>query len=57
MKEYFDSKKSLWNQKHKDIKIFGFPIEVYVQDKNEPHASTGVYSLEKNEWKVKPQRN
>ena len=55
VKEYFDSKKSLWNQKHKDIKIFGFPIEVYVQDKNEPHASTGVYSLEKNEWKIKPQ--
>ena len=54
--EYFNSKKELWNQKHENIKIFGFPVELYVQDKNEPHASTGVYSLEKNEWIVKPKK-
>lgn len=54
--EYFQSKKDLWNQKHENIKIFGFPVEVYVQDKNEPHASSGVYSLEKNKWVIKPEK-
>ena len=56
VKEYFNSKKTLWNQEHEDIKIFGFPVELYVQDKNEPHASSGVYSLEKNKWIQKPKK-
>lgn len=54
--EYFKSKKELWNQNHQDIKIYGYPVEVYVQDKSEPHASTGIYSLETNKWVVKPKR-
>ena len=54
--EYFRSKKELWNNDHKDLTIYGFPVEVYVQDKNEPHASTGVYSLEKNKWIEKPEK-
>ena len=54
VKNYFDSKKDLWNQEHKDIKIYGFNIEVYVQDINEKHESSGVYSLEKNKWLIKP---
>lgn len=56
VREYFQSKKELWNQKHKDIKIYGFPIEVYVQDKNEPHISSGIYSIEKNDWVKKPKK-
>ena len=56
VKNYFDAKKKEWNNKHSEIKIFGFPIEVYVQDKNEPHKSSGVYSLEKNEWITEPNR-
>lgn len=57
VKNYFDSKKKEWNEKHSDIRIFGFPVEVYVQDKNEPHKSSGVYSLEKNEWIKEPNRD
>lgn len=56
VKEYFKSKKDLWNQQHQDIKIFGFPVELYVQDKSELHVSNGVYSLEKNKWLEKPSR-
>ena len=33
-----------------------FPVEVYVQDTNEKHASSGVYSLDKNEWLTEPKR-
>lgn len=54
VKEYFKMKKDEWNEKHKDLKIYGYPIEVYVQDKSEPHASSGIFSLEKNEWVIEP---
>lgn len=53
---YFYSQKKLWNEEHKDLRIFGFPVEVYVQDVNKKHTSSGVYSLEKNEWVIEPER-
>jgi len=56
VKKYFDSLKNQWNEEHGDLKIFGFPVEVYVQDTNEEHASSGVYSLDKNEWLTEPKR-
>jgi hypothetical protein len=56
VKEYFDAKKKLWNEEHPELTVFGFPIEVYVQDANEEHASTGVYSLDKNDWITEPKR-
>ena len=56
VKNYFLSKKSLWNDEHKDIKIFGFPVELYVQDVDEEHDSSGVYSLDRDTWIVEPKR-
>lgn len=56
VENYFYSQKELWNEEHKDLKIFGFPIEVYVQDVNQEHTSNGVYSIEKNEWLTEPDR-
>ena len=54
---YFDGKKTEWNNKHENLTIFGFPIEVYVQNTDEKHVSGGVYSLEKNKWLVQPDLN
>lgn len=54
-KDYFNAKKSLWNRIH-DIFIGGFEVEVYVQDENEPHTSSGVYSVLNDEWIVEPDR-
>ena len=54
VREYFTMKKNEWNEKHKNLKIFGFPVEVYVQDANEPHASSGVYSIDKDKWLTEP---
>ena len=54
VREYFTMKKNEWNEKHKNLKIFGFPVEVYVQDANEPHASSGVYSVDKDKWLTEP---
>ena len=53
---YFYSQKNLWNEEHSDIKIMGYPVEVFVQDVNERHDSSGVYSLEKNKWLIEPER-
>jgi len=53
VKEFFDAKKNVWNEKH-DIKIKGFDVEIYVQDVDEKHVSTGVYSVLNNEWVVEP---
>ena len=47
--EIFKLKKTLFNSTH-DLKIKGFEVELYVQDTNEPHISTGVYSVLFNEW-------
>lgn len=54
-KDYFNAKKSLWNRIH-DIFIGGFEVEVYVQDDNEPHTSTGVYSVLNDNWITEPDR-
>lgn len=54
-KEFYSAKKSLWNDKH-DIKINGIEVEIYPQDKNEPHSSSGVYSILKDEWLVEPKK-
>ena len=53
---YFYSQKKLWNEEHKDLRIFGFPVEVFVQDVKKEHTSSGVYSLEKNKWLEEPER-
>jgi len=55
VREFFNAKSALWNKNH-NIVIFGHDVELYVQDLNEDHHSTGVFSLENNEWINKPVR-
>jgi hypothetical protein len=55
-KEFFDAKKNVWNNTH-NIKIKGYDVELYVQDVNEEHVSSGVYSILHNKWLVEPERN
>jgi hypothetical protein len=53
VKEFFDAKKNVWNEKH-NILVKGFDVELYVQDLNEPHVSSGVYSVLHKNWVVEP---
>jgi len=53
--ELFRLKKTIYNDKH-DITIYGYDVEVYVQDESESHFSSGVYSLLSNNWLVKPKK-
>jgi hypothetical protein len=54
VKDYLDSKRKIWNDTH-NIKIYGFDVEIYTQDINEEHTSSGVYSLLNDKWLVKPE--
>ena len=55
VKEFFNAKKSFWNNRH-DIELKDIEVELYPQDTNEPHTSSGVYSVFDNEWLVKPKK-
>jgi hypothetical protein len=53
LNDYLLDKKALWALHH-DIKVVGYPVELYAQDVNEPTSKNqGVYSLLKNKW-IKP---
>ena len=51
--ELFKLKKTLFNSTH-DIKVKGYDVELYVQDTNEEHFSSGVYSVLFDEWINEP---
>lgn len=55
LKEFFDAKKRIWNLQ-RNISIKGFDVELYVQDVNDKHESTGVYSVLNNKWIVEPKK-
>jgi len=47
--ELFHAKKTIYNDSH-NIKVHGIPVELYVQDANEPVISLGEYSILKDKW-------
>lgn len=53
--ELFKLKKTLFNSTH-DLKIKGYEVELYVQDTNEPHISTGIYSVLFDQWLDEPEK-
>ena len=55
VKKFVDSAKNIWNKDH-DIRIKGYEVEVYIQDISEPHKSTGIFSLLKDKWIVRPEK-
>jgi hypothetical protein len=54
-RELFNAKKALWGEQH-NITIKGLPVECYVQGEDEPHHSTGVYSIVSNSWISEPKK-
>jgi len=56
VKKALDGMRFIWNLRH-DIKIRGYDVEIYVQDVNEQHTASGLYSLLNGEWIRKPSYN
>jgi hypothetical protein len=54
-KELFDARKFIFNESH-NIKIYGYDVELYSQDSEEEHTSSGLYSVMNDEWLHKPKK-
>ena len=53
VKDFLTMAKTNWNRNH-EILLKNHEVEIYVQDINEPHHSTGVYSLLNDRWVIEP---
>jgi len=51
--EFLRMKKSIWNDRY-PIQVKGHEVEMYYQDSEEAHHSTGTYSILKDEWIIEP---
>jgi len=55
VKKAIDGLRFIWNLRH-NIVIRKHDVELYVQDFNEPHVASGLFSLLNNEW-IKVSKN
>ena len=55
VEEFLKAKRQFWNDRH-DIRVLNIEVELYAQDKDEPHASSGVYSVKEDKWIEKPKK-
>jgi hypothetical protein len=53
VRKAMDGQRFIWNLRH-PVVIHGYDVELYIQDVNEPHISTGLFSLLNNKWITKP---
>ena len=53
VKSDLDGKRFIWNLRH-NIYIKDHEVEMYFQDINEPHISSGTYSVLKGKWIKEP---
>lgn len=56
VKKALDGTRFIWNLRHKII-LRKHEVELYVQDINEPHNSSGLFSLLNNKWVREPKYN
>lgn len=56
MTDIIFSKKALWKNKHPDIRIYGYEVELFAQDVHKAFpVHQGVYSVLHDQWLVKPE--
>ena len=53
VKAYFNAARMNWNNKH-NIKVHGYEVEIYVEDAEEEHIASGLYSLTDQQWLNEP---
>ena len=56
VKKGIDGQRFIWNLRH-NIVIRSHDVELYLQDVNEPHVASGLFSLLNNEWIRIPRYN
>jgi hypothetical protein len=55
VEKFLDANRKLWNTQH-NISIRGYEVEIYVQDKDHKLTATGIFSLLKNRWVLRPKK-
>ncbi len=55
VKNYMILKKNAWKEKYL-FTIYGYDVEFFAEDKNNPSFSGGVYSIKNDKWVKKPDR-
>jgi len=53
VKKALDGQRFVWNLRH-NISLRDHGVEMYMQDKDEPHVASGLYSLLNDEWITEP---
>jgi len=53
VKAFFDAARMRWNELH-NIIVYGYEVEVYVENVGDVHKSSGIYSIMKDEWVIEP---
>jgi len=53
VKAFFDAARARWNDHHQ-INVYGFEVELYVENVGDIHHSSGVYSVDQNKWIIEP---
>jgi predicted nucleotidyltransferase len=56
VKKALDGIRFIWNLRH-NLTIGGHDVELYIQDVNEQHTASGLYSLLKGKWVREPKYN
>lgn len=53
VRKALDGQRFIWNQRH-NVVLRDHDVETYVQDKNEQHIASGLFSILKNQWIIVP---
>ena len=53
VKKALDGERFVWNLRH-NVSLKGHDVEMYMQDKDEPHVASGLYSLKDDKWITEP---
>lgn len=54
--DYLFDKKALWALQHPDIRVLGYPVELYAQNHDEKASNQGIYSIKNDKWIQKPKK-
>ena len=53
VKKALNGPRFVWNLRH-NVRLRGHDVEMYMQDKDEPHVASGLYSLKDDKWITEP---
>jgi len=53
VKSFFDAARARWNDLHA-INVYGFEVEIYIENLGDVHYSSGMYSVENDKWIIHP---